>query len=772
MVQDIFKARADSFGETMIGGSGTVSFKLPEYQRPYDWDKGNVQRLLQDCLNGLIGVASQSSGHHYTFLGTIILTSDESKETTFDGDSLSIVDGQQRLTTLLLLSCALFVAIRNHRDDIELVSDVKVREWLKQEVDEQSIRLFGCTTGQRQSLSPTPSTPFPRMVRDNDIRGHRLGQSQYVSAIADFLNQFGQYCTDQSSEFDPAVDSTEIHLLGMFQHLGERIEQHVYLGKRSPDDDDDDFDPPVLSRSEFARRGCRDLFVKLGNVGAQPDVDRVASNIASSAEPEGLIRLLLFSSYVIRSVVLTVVEAPSEDVAFDIFDALNTTGEPLTALETLKPHVVRFEREHGDGYPGSDSERWWRILEENVIEPYDTPDRRQRETKELVTGFALYYVGEKIGADLKKQRDTLRNYFVGAGIRSHEVAREVVCSLSLLAQFRRQYWDKDAIDGIVGGQFSWEDYDTLKLCLRFIADTNTSTVIPILARYLIEFGEMDSEQHFLDAVKAVSAFLALRRGMTGGTEGIDSDFRRIMSPGTAQDGNPLCLGPSMTNKILGIHELKSGLRALLAAPKFRMTDKSTWMTRSRDIPLANRASRVVCKFLFLAASHNARPDPNRPGLLTREGIISSDELNFLTHIVWIGQKYGTLEHVSPASENSAGWDPTIYERVTTRHTIGNLVLLPERENQSIGNASWNKKKLFYRALVAKTEEEREEAIRLARQQGLRFGNKTLSLIRGQNRLHLFDPIAGVEDWTAELVGERTENLLSLAWDQITPWIFD
>ena len=74
MVQDIFKARADSFEETMIGGSGTVSFKLPDYQRPYDWDKRNVERLLQDCLNGLKGAASDSPGHPYTFLGTIILT--------------------------------------------------------------------------------------------------------------------------------------------------------------------------------------------------------------------------------------------------------------------------------------------------------------------------------------------------------------------------------------------------------------------------------------------------------------------------------------------------------------------------------------------------------------------------------------------------------------------------------------------------------------------------------------------------------------------------
>ena len=135
-VQDIFKASADSFGETMIGRA--VSFKLPEYQRPYDWDQNNVQRFLQDCLSGLKGVATEPSGHHYTFLGTVILTSDESKEPTFDGNSLLVVDGQQRLTTLLLFSCALFQSIRNHNKDIDGVSDTKVREWLRQEAEEQS----------------------------------------------------------------------------------------------------------------------------------------------------------------------------------------------------------------------------------------------------------------------------------------------------------------------------------------------------------------------------------------------------------------------------------------------------------------------------------------------------------------------------------------------------------------------------------------------------------------------------------------------------------
>ena len=752
----------------MISGSGLVSLKLPEYQRPYDWDRNNVLRLLLDCLNGLKGAASESLGHRYTFLGTVIFAPDEFREPTFAGESLSIVDGQQRLTTLLLLSCALFVVIRNHRGDIANASDPKVKEWLEQEVSEQSIRLYGCTTGQRHSLSPT--TPFPRMVRTQDIRGHLLGQSKYESAISGFLNQFGQYCTNQVSDFSPTLDNSNDHLMAMYRFIRTRIEQFVYLGQAAADDQDDEFDPPVLSMSEFASLGCRNLFVKLNDVGPPPDVNGVVSNVASATESEGLIRLLLFASYLIRSVVLTVVEAPSEEIAFDIFDALNTTGEPLTALETLKPHIVRFERQHSGGYSGSDSENWWRLLEDNVLEPYDAPDQRQKETKELVTGFALYYVGEKLGSDLKDQRNTLRAYFTRAEQQDPDVARKIVRELGRMAQYRRQFWDKRAIDSIVGQQSQSEEYEDMKLCLRFIADSNTSTVIPILARYWIEFDEMDTGQYFLQAVKAVTAFLVLRRAITGGTARIDSDFRRVMWPGIGPSGNPLCLGPSMTNQILDIDDLKSGMRALLSAPRLAVSDKNTWINRAREIPLGDEGSRAVCRFLLFAASHNARVDANQPGLLEAEGVIATDELKFFTHSTWIAQRYATLEHVAPAAV-SDGWDPNIYARLATRHTLGNLVLLPERENQSIGNAPWEKKKLFYRALVAKTEPERESAIQLAQQQGLRFGNRTLRLIKNQNRLHMLDPIAEVEDWTVDLIEVRTDNVLSLAWDRIAPWLF-
>ena len=105
-VSDLFKASADSFCDTMTSNSGIVGFRVPEYQRTYDWNKDNIKRLLEDCLNGFYYLSSPNNKESYTFLGTLILVSEKS-EPSFDGTSLSIVDGQQRLTTLILLCCAL-----------------------------------------------------------------------------------------------------------------------------------------------------------------------------------------------------------------------------------------------------------------------------------------------------------------------------------------------------------------------------------------------------------------------------------------------------------------------------------------------------------------------------------------------------------------------------------------------------------------------------------------------------------------------------------------
>ncbi len=76
-------------------------FQVPDYQRGYAWEDRQIAEFLDDL--GLLG--SSSAGYrHYT--GTIVLCSQSDKVEDDEGTSYEvwdIVDGQQRLTTIVLL---------------------------------------------------------------------------------------------------------------------------------------------------------------------------------------------------------------------------------------------------------------------------------------------------------------------------------------------------------------------------------------------------------------------------------------------------------------------------------------------------------------------------------------------------------------------------------------------------------------------------------------------------------------------------------------------
>ena len=133
-----------------------------------------------------------------------------------------------------------------------------------------------------------------------------------------------------------------------------------------------------------------------------------------------------------------------EDAAFDIFDSLNTTGEPLTAIETFKPRVMSFERQNENtGYRGSESEKQFERLEENLNHIYLETDKRQRETKELLVTFALCLEGHKLAQNLTSQRAYLRAKFEEAA--NSDLKRRIIQSLADIAEFRQSYWNRDSI---------------------------------------------------------------------------------------------------------------------------------------------------------------------------------------------------------------------------------------------------------------------------------------------------------------------------------------
>lgn len=89
-------------------GTNKVLFRIPVYQRNYDWSEANCNRLLDDVYSIM-----ETGDKH--FLGTIVFMA--AKSGGFSLQEYIIIDGQQRLTTLMLMLKALSVVAENVGDN-------------------------------------------------------------------------------------------------------------------------------------------------------------------------------------------------------------------------------------------------------------------------------------------------------------------------------------------------------------------------------------------------------------------------------------------------------------------------------------------------------------------------------------------------------------------------------------------------------------------------------------------------------------------------------
>ena len=86
-------------------------FRIPAYQRAYSWGSKQRQDLFDDLVN------LYKKGHDYHFMATVVgLVSGKKSLGTDEYDLVDVVDGQQRLTTLVLLLKAIERALPAGKD--------------------------------------------------------------------------------------------------------------------------------------------------------------------------------------------------------------------------------------------------------------------------------------------------------------------------------------------------------------------------------------------------------------------------------------------------------------------------------------------------------------------------------------------------------------------------------------------------------------------------------------------------------------------------------
>src|SRR5581483_5171519 len=121
-LEELFGAEPRSTWQVLCEpGTG---FYIPAYQRDYTWERDKIDRLIEDSLHGLRNLVENDEA--ITFLGTLIVIRDTKYQTVEPHDRgnlpkhvLLVIDGQQRLTTLLLLNTCLHEELSRRLTEVQ-----------------------------------------------------------------------------------------------------------------------------------------------------------------------------------------------------------------------------------------------------------------------------------------------------------------------------------------------------------------------------------------------------------------------------------------------------------------------------------------------------------------------------------------------------------------------------------------------------------------------------------------------------------------------------
>lgn len=195
-MEEPFKPLSLSIRE--LFGNADALYKIPQYQRPYKWEDEQVDKLWEDVYD-----AFENREDNY-FLGSIITAKPRDNEKSAYVD---VVDGQQRLTTLMILFCVvrdLYPKLNAGKTeenpfavDIDTISSsislfgkskrLKLFTHRQHQSDFESIILNGVTTDLKK--------PYKYLVRTDEEPKYK-----FINTAVLFKNKLEELGKEQSEE--------------------------------------------------------------------------------------------------------------------------------------------------------------------------------------------------------------------------------------------------------------------------------------------------------------------------------------------------------------------------------------------------------------------------------------------------------------------------------------------------------------------------------------------------------------------------------------------
>ena len=740
-----------------------VGYYIPLYQREYSWDAENTEKLVDDICKGvgtLIDMPKNEREKVVRFLGSVILVSEKDKNAIQPQDKTAlparvdkIIDGQQRISTIALLCCVLYqlIEIENRKIPQNDTRFSGLQEAVDYRLQELS-KVFSIDLGRGQPKIK------PKVIRGKDDKWILSGPvTNYQSPVAAFIAAFIESITNTSGQnlISYPANPKESLVGKNLKSMKDKLEG--FIGG--------DTDEGLLPQAWKLVEGMsEDQLWDYERPNLVSIVKQASGHSDSMSKEElatcRLTQLFAFSHYLLHRCCFTVIEPLDEEWAFDMFQSLNATGTPLTAIETFKPMVVNtFDNDVGQKFKGSQAERYFDDVDK-LFKPLSSAASKDRLTDDFLAAFAVTQSGEKLSSRFSEQRSWLnKSYEKCRDVGSRE---EFVRRLSNLAV----YWDEIVQFDRSGSPvlnrippMPDSDEQVALMCLLYLQDAGHKMASSVLSRYyaLVVRQLPNKVSEFVGSCKAVAAFFTLWRSALS-TSGLDSAYRTIMANGLSWEKGGVSIDSST---------LKARLRDELI--KKAIGSKDAWKSLATQYLRYNNTSISVCRFVLLVCSHDTMPDPVRPGLIIAA---QKDYSNtYLRPAAWLGKGLKTIEHVAPQSKGN-GWDNALYADLNFQR-IGNLTLLPGSINSSAGNRPWIEKFFYFRYLAA-GHSAVMSALDVERSGlGLNLKQETIDMLKDASFARHVEPIISLGQsgsWDKSLVDARTDCICDILWDRMMAWL--
>ena len=490
------------------------------------------------------------------------------------------------------------------------------------------------------------------------------------------------------------------------------------------------------------------------------DTDRETSDYASAA----IYQLFLFTYYLLRRCGVNRLQPTRQEWGFDMFQALNSTGTPLTALETFVPEVMATQP-HDIEWQVSTAKGFLDDVDE-LFERTTSNQQKNRRTNELLGATRLCHDGGKLGNRFSAQHKWLREVY--RQLPDQNQRDQFLNRLARVSGFFYTAWymDDENIPHRIRAVEDHAEAPLVSMLVQYLKDASSDLSAPVLARF---FGQISEDANlvdeFVEATKACAAFFTLWRSARS-TAGLDDIYRKffrgsqspvMVNAHSWQTGSERIQSRDLKNYFVDVLRHQG------------IWDKESWIEASERF-LVYSEVKTVCRFVLFLAGHEQVPNNQQPGLTSAgtNGVCSLLELGS-----WRSSDLRSLEHVAPQSPAEGhSWDARIYFEGKV-HDVGNLILLSGDINNLVDSKNWAVKYLHYCHVGARSQDYLSNVVAQAQSQGIVLSKKAIKKLSSTQYSCVVEPVlsSGINgQWNADFIDKRTRQIKELAWDTLRAWL--